>query len=77
MQTRQEHKQHNNMTKTAVKIPRKPKTKQPDINLDSLLEGAAQGEINAKLIALKQQAVKEFLQSLKNEGYKIVPAKKK
>ena len=50
---------------------------QPETNitLDNLLQGANQSEQAAMQAMLKQQGVKEFLQSLKNEGYEIVPKK--
>lgn len=44
----------------------------PEITIDGLIESAKHGEENGKAILYKQLGVKEFLTSLKNEGYEIL-----
>ena len=56
------------MKKTATKT----EVETPEITIDGLLESARQGEENGKAILYKELGVKEFLTSLKNEGYEIV-----
>ena len=50
----------------------KTEPKEQEITLDSLLTNATQSEENVKAMFFKQQGIKEFLQSLKNDGYQIV-----
>jgi len=56
------------------KVATKTKDETPEITLDGLLESATHGEENGKAILYKQIGVKEFLTSLKREGYEIVKA---
>ena len=62
--------------KIKPKAPTKTEKPEDVITLDGLLGNAIQSEENIKSAFFKQQGVKEFLESLKKEGYELVKEEK-
>lgn len=58
-------------TTTKTEAPT-PNGNTPEITVESVLNSVTQGTDQARAAFLKQQGVKEFLESLRDQGYEIV-----